>query len=102
MIRKRFVCRAADLGTFEANGTLNGLQFGKRSSGTVDARLYNKTIEIVSSGARVLEGNVERHLRPRHAKCCAWSSKCCAAHCASSVSTIPTRFSTPRAHCGRT
>ena len=49
--RKRFVCRAEDLGTFEANGTLNGLQFGKRSSGTVDARLYNKTIEIVSSGA---------------------------------------------------
>jgi hypothetical protein len=49
--RKRFVCRAEDLGTFEANGTLNGLQFGKRSSGTVDARLYNKSIEIVSSGA---------------------------------------------------
>jgi hypothetical protein len=49
--RKGFVCRASDLGTFEANGTLNGLQFGKRSSGTVDARLYNKTIEIASSGS---------------------------------------------------
>ena len=53
--RKRFVCRAADLGTFEANGTLNGLQFGKRSSGTVDARLYNKTIEIASSGAQYVK-----------------------------------------------
>lgn len=49
--RRAFVCRASDLGTFEENGTLNGLQFGKRSSGTVDARLYNKTIEIASSGA---------------------------------------------------
>ena len=49
--RRAFLCRASDLGTFEANGTLNGLQFGKRSSGTVDARLYNKTTEILTSGA---------------------------------------------------
>jgi hypothetical protein len=49
--RSAFVCRASDLGTFEENGTLNGLQFGKRSSGTVDARLYNKSTEIASSGA---------------------------------------------------
>ena len=49
--RRRFVCRASDLGTFEENGTLNGLQFGKRSSNTVDARLYNKTNEILTSGS---------------------------------------------------
>jgi hypothetical protein len=49
--RRAFVCRASDLGTFEENGTLNGLQFGKRSSGTVDARLYNKTVEILTSGS---------------------------------------------------
>jgi hypothetical protein len=50
--RSAFVCRASGLGTFEDNGTLTGLQFGKRTSGTVDARLYNKTIEILSSGAK--------------------------------------------------
>jgi hypothetical protein len=49
--RRAFVCRASDLGTFEENGTLNGLQFGKRSSGTVDARLYNKTKEMLTSGS---------------------------------------------------
>ena len=49
--RSRFVCRASDLGTFEENGTLNGLQFGKRSANTVDARLYNKTKEMLISGA---------------------------------------------------
>jgi hypothetical protein len=48
--RRRFVCRASDLGTFEEDGTLSGLQFGKRSSGTVDARLYNKTKELHKSG----------------------------------------------------
>ena len=50
--RRRFVCRASDLGTFEEDGTLSGLQFGKRSSGTVDARLYNKTNEMLKSGAQ--------------------------------------------------
>jgi hypothetical protein len=50
--RRRFVCRASDLGTFEEDGTLSGLQFGKRSSGTVDARLYNKTNELLKSGAQ--------------------------------------------------
>src|SRR5665213_4380535 len=49
--RSAFFCRALALGTFEENGTLSGLQFGKRSSGTVDARLYNKTNEILISGA---------------------------------------------------
>lgn len=49
--RGSFVCRATDVGLFEANGALTGLQFGKRSSGTVDARIYNKTIEILSSGS---------------------------------------------------
>jgi len=49
--RNAFVCRATDVGLFEANGALTGLQFGKRSSGTVDARLYNKSIELQISGA---------------------------------------------------
>jgi hypothetical protein len=49
--RRAFVCRASDLGTFEEKGTLSGLQFGKRSSGAVDARLYNKTNEILTSGS---------------------------------------------------
>lgn len=49
--RGAFVCRASNLGTFEDNGTLTGLQFGKRSSGTIDARVYNKSIEILTSGS---------------------------------------------------
>ena len=49
--RGAFVCRASNLGTFEHNGTLTGLQFGKRSSGAIDARVYNKSIELLASGA---------------------------------------------------
>ena len=49
--RHRFVCRAACLTTFEAGSEFNGFQFGKRASGTVTARIYDKTEESAKSGA---------------------------------------------------
>ncbi len=36
------------LTTFEEGSSLTGLQFGRRTSGTVSARLYDKTREIAS------------------------------------------------------
>lgn len=44
--RQDFLGRAQCLTTFEEGQSLTGLQFGKRSSGTVSARLYDKTREI--------------------------------------------------------
>jgi hypothetical protein len=64
--RGSFICRATDVGLFEANGTLTGLQFGKRSSGTVDARIYNKTIEILSSGSEYWKELWGDAYDPRH------------------------------------
>jgi len=49
--RGHFLCRARDTATYEADEDLRGLQFGKRSSGTVSARLYDKTEEMTSSGS---------------------------------------------------
>ena len=49
--RESFLCRASNLGTFEEQGSLTGLQFGKRKTGTVNARIYDKTEEIKTSGA---------------------------------------------------
>ena len=47
--RSHFLCRADDLATYEASGEFNGLQFGKRASGTISARLYDKTIEMAKT-----------------------------------------------------
>ena len=49
--RSSFLCRADDLATYEASGAFNGLQFGKRASGTISARLYDKTIESAKTGS---------------------------------------------------
>ena len=49
--RHNFVCRASCLRTFEESDSFNGLQFGSRGSGTVVARIYDKTEESAKSGA---------------------------------------------------
>lgn len=49
--RHRFVCRAECLATFEAGSEFNGLVFGKRTSGTITARIYDKTVESAKSGS---------------------------------------------------
>ena len=49
--RHEFVCRAHDCHTYEDNGTFNGMVFGSRKSGSVMARLYDKTIESEKTGS---------------------------------------------------
>jgi len=49
--RTRFVCRARSRATYEDDGTLTGFVFGKRKSGTLGCRIYDKTAEILRSGA---------------------------------------------------
>ena len=49
--RGKFVCRSQETATYESDEHLNGLQFGKRSTGTVSARLYDKTVEMKNSGS---------------------------------------------------
>jgi hypothetical protein len=44
--RDLFVCRATSVSSYEDHGETTGLVFGKRKTGTIIARLYNKTIEI--------------------------------------------------------
>jgi hypothetical protein len=48
--RHRFVCRAHDLATYEDNADLWGFSFGNRKSGSVTARIYDKTREIAGNG----------------------------------------------------
>ncbi|HVB50278.1 MAG TPA: hypothetical protein VND89_00860 [Acidimicrobiales bacterium] len=49
--RTSFICRAAELNTSEVHQGLTGLQFGRRSTGTINARIYDKTEELKHSGA---------------------------------------------------
>ena len=49
--RHHFVTRAVESVSYEANEEFTGLQFGKRVSGGVSARLYDKTKEIENSGS---------------------------------------------------
>ena len=49
--RERFVCRAGAVRVFEQEGSFTGIQLGMRSSKTFSARIYNKTTELVTSGA---------------------------------------------------
>lgn len=44
--RNKFVRRASGVSAYEDNDEFNGLTFGKRSTNTVYARIYNKTVEI--------------------------------------------------------
>ncbi|MGD9702496.1 MAG: hypothetical protein AB7Q42_09675 [Acidimicrobiia bacterium] len=48
--RHRFVCRARDLATYEDNFELSGFSFGNRKSGSMNARIYDKTREMASNG----------------------------------------------------
>jgi hypothetical protein len=48
--RHEFLCRADALHLFEDAKEFNGLQFGSRNSGTIFARIYDKTIESTKSG----------------------------------------------------
>lgn len=49
--RHEFVCRAKARHTYEDDGVFNGFIFGSRESGTVLARIYDKTIESAKSGS---------------------------------------------------
>jgi hypothetical protein len=49
--RHRFVCRARRCRTNEDAGVLTGFEFGQRTSKTLFARIYDKTVEIESHGA---------------------------------------------------
>jgi hypothetical protein len=49
--RNAFICRASELNTSEVHHELTGLQFGKRETGTINARIYDKTEELKRSGA---------------------------------------------------
>jgi len=46
--RREFLCRADARNLFETAEEFNGLKIGKRESGTISARLYDKTIESPS------------------------------------------------------
>lgn len=49
--RHEFVCRADVRHLYEDGELFNGLQFGSRSSGTIFARIYDKTIESAKTGS---------------------------------------------------
>lgn len=48
--RRRFVCRAAKRDLFEDGDDLDGFGFGRRTSKTVSARIYDKTRESAGKG----------------------------------------------------
>jgi len=48
--RHEFMCRAEARNLFESDEEFNGLKIGKRESGTISARIYDKTIESAKSG----------------------------------------------------
>jgi hypothetical protein len=49
--RERFVCRARSRTTYEDDGRWTGFIFGARKSGTVNARIYDKTEQLKQSRA---------------------------------------------------
>lgn len=50
--RRRFVGRAKRLDTHEDSGELTGFEFGRRRTGTLTARIYDKTLDVELKGAR--------------------------------------------------
>lgn len=48
--RHRFVCRGQSRVTREENGDFTGFEFGQRSSGTICARIYDKTLQVKKEG----------------------------------------------------
>ena len=49
--RHRFVGRARELDTYENESRLTGFTFGRRTSGTITARIYDKTRDAKNKGA---------------------------------------------------
>lgn len=49
--RRRFVGRCRDLSTYEHGGDFTGFVFGRRSSKTITARIYDKTRDAKAKGA---------------------------------------------------
>ena len=48
--RDAFVCRATDWVTYGTGGDWTGFGFGSRSTNTISARIYDKTVEIAKKG----------------------------------------------------
>ena len=49
--RQHFVCRAGSVRTYEEENCFTGFEFGRRSTKTVCARIYDKTADIAHTGA---------------------------------------------------
>jgi hypothetical protein len=49
--RNEFLCRAKARNVFEDDGVFNGLTFGRRTSESITARLYDKTIQSAKVGS---------------------------------------------------
>lgn len=49
--RPNFVCRAGSVRTYEEENRFTGFEFGRRSTKTVCARIYDKTADITRTGA---------------------------------------------------
>ncbi len=49
--RHRFVCRGRERDTYEEGEDFTGFVFGKRATGTISARVYDKTIEVNKKGS---------------------------------------------------
>ena len=49
-MRHEFLCRSKSRITFEENEVFTGFNFGKRKTGTVNARLYDKTVRVEENG----------------------------------------------------
>ena len=49
--RIRFVCRAGSVRTYEEENQFTGFEFGRRSTKTVCARIYDKTADVARTGA---------------------------------------------------
>lgn len=48
--RSRFVCRAGSVRTYEEENRFTGFEFGRRSTKTVCARIYDKTADVARTG----------------------------------------------------
>ncbi len=64
--RRNFVTRATARRTFEEGDAFTGLQFGSRSTGTASGRIYDKTRDIVRTGAEFWKDIWGNELDPDH------------------------------------
>jgi len=54
-MRREFVCRAKSRLTFEEDEMLTGINFGKRETRTISARIYDKTLRAKQNGEGYLQ-----------------------------------------------